>query len=241
MIHGHIRWLRDTINWWQSRNWVRIVRRSTHTPLALFLSPRAAEGRPELDSSLTETALPANRRTALATNAGRICALLVILYGAGLMSSPEVGAQDAGGNQAPAGATTTIGPRNPPLQAGAEAFMAGQDEAGVRLTLEGLSLAQGRREEEAALSNLCSGYLRLRQFDSALQYCNRLIELNDNAWRAYNSRAMVYLELKEYEKADQDLTRAEAINPGARTLKIARELYMDTVHPVAPAVEIDDR
>jgi len=119
--------------------------------------------------------------------------------------------------------------------------MAGDDARGVRLTLEGLQLAVGRREEDTALTNLCTGYLRLRQFDSALTYCNRLIESNENAWRAYNSRAMVYLELEEYEKADADLKRAEAIAPASRTVKIARQLYMDTVHPVATNVEIDDR
>ena len=52
---------------------------------------------------------------------------------------------------------------------------------------------------------------------------------------------MIYLELQQYEKADEDLKRAEAINPDAQTVKVAREMYMDAVHPVAPAVEIDDR
>jgi hypothetical protein len=37
------------------------------------------------------------------------------------------------------------------------------------------------------------------------------------------------------------LKRAEAINPDASTLKVARSLWMDAVHPVAPEVEIDDR
>ena len=104
-----------------------------------------------------------------------------------------------------------------------------------------MSLADGRREEEAALTNLCTGYLRLRQFDAALKYCNMLLQRNENAWRGYNSRAMIYLEQEAYEKADEDLKRAEAINPGAQTVKVARALYMDAVHPVAPAVEIDDR
>jgi tetratricopeptide (TPR) repeat protein len=138
-------------------------------------------------------------------------------------------------------ATTVVGPRNPPLQAGAEALQAGYTSEGVRLTLEGLKLAEGVREEETALANLCSGYLRLREFTSALEYCNRLIERNENAWRAYNTRALVYLELRQYENADADLTHAEALNPTARTIKLARAMYNDAVHPVVPQVEIDDR
>jgi tetratricopeptide (TPR) repeat protein len=168
-------------------------------------------------------------------------ALLVTVNVAMLMSL-AARAQDADPIQAGASAATTIvGPRNQPLYDGAQAIQAGSIETGVRLTLEGLSLAEGRREEEAALTNLCTGYLRLRQFDAALKYCNMLLQRNENAWRGYNSRAMIYLEQEAYEKADEDLKRAEAINPGAQTLKVARALYMDAVHPVAPAVEIDDR
>ncbi len=138
-------------------------------------------------------------------------------------------------------ATTLTGPRNPPLYNGAQALQAGYTAEGVRLTLEGLKLAEGPREIESALANLCSGYLRMREFNSALEYCNQLLARDENAWRAYNTRALVYLELEQYDKADADLKRAEAINPNAQTVKIARGMYNDVVHPVAPEVEIDDR
>ena len=49
------------------------------------------------------------------------------------------------------------------------------------------------------------------------KYCEELLERNESHWRGYNNRAVIYLELKEYEKADQDLKRAEEINPGAPT------------------------
>jgi tetratricopeptide (TPR) repeat protein len=150
-------------------------------------------------------------------------------------------AQNAERMKSPANAVTTIGQRNPPLYDGAQALLAGNNEDGVRLTLEGLRIAQGKREVESALSNLCAGYIRLRQLDTAMQYCETLLEKNDNHWRGYNNRAVIYLELKEYEKADQDLKRAEEINPGAPTVKVARSIYMDAIYPVAPAVEIDDR
>ena len=166
---------------------------------------------------------------------------LLVTVNVAILISPAARAQDADPNAPASAATTVVGPRNQPLYDGAQAIQAGDVETGVRLTLEGLSLAQDRREEEAALTNLCTGYLRLRQYDAALKYCNMLIQRNENAWRGYNSRAMIYLEQEAYEKADEDLKRAEAINPGAQTLKVARALYMDAVHPVAPAVEIDDR
>jgi tetratricopeptide (TPR) repeat protein len=137
--------------------------------------------------------------------------------------------------------TTIIGPRNLPLHVGAQELIAGNDAEGVRLTLEGLSIAQGNREHEAALSNLCAGYTKLRLYDKALTYCNMLLERNDRNWRGYNNRAVIYIMTKRWELADADLKRGEELRPGASTIKVARAMYMDAVHPVAPEVEIDDR
>ncbi len=137
--------------------------------------------------------------------------------------------------------TTVIGPRNLPLHDGAQALIAGRDEEGVKLTLEGLKVAYGRREEEAALSNLCAGYIKLGKYDEALKYCDILLLRNDKNWRGYNNRAVVYIMTKQWDKAHADLIRGEELNAGASTMKVARAMYMDAVHPVRPEIEIDDR
>ena len=137
--------------------------------------------------------------------------------------------------------TTIIGPRNLPLYDGAQELLAGNNAEGVRLTLQGLKLAHGRREEEAALSNLCAGYIKLELYDLALKYCELLLARNDRNWRGYNNRAVIFIMTKQWEKADQDLISGEALRPGANTMKVARAMYMDAVHPVAPEIEIDDR
>jgi tetratricopeptide (TPR) repeat protein len=139
------------------------------------------------------------------------------------------------------GPTTVIGPRNPDLQDGAKQLLAGRAKEGVELTLRGLRVAQGAREEEAALSNLCAGYIMLENYAEALKYCELLLERNDQSWRAYNNRAVIYINTAQYEKAHRDLVKGEELNPGARTLRIARAMYLDAVDPVAPEVEIDDR
>jgi len=139
------------------------------------------------------------------------------------------------------GAETIIGPRNVPLDNGAKALISGDDEEGVRLTLIGLEIAVGKREHEAALSNLCAGYVKLGKYSDALKYCNLLLARNDKHWRGYNNRAVVYIQTKQWEKAHLDLTKGEELNPGARTLKVARSMYMDAVYPVREEVEIDDR
>ena len=150
-------------------------------------------------------------------------------------------AQNASRIDRPQNPTTIIGPRNIPLHDGAQALMAGDNETGVALTLEGLELAHGRREEEAALSNLCAGYIKLGKYTDALRYCDILLARNDKNWRGYNNRAVVYIMTKQWDKAHEDLLKGEELNPGARTLKVARAMYMDAVHPVRPEIEIDDR
>lgn len=139
------------------------------------------------------------------------------------------------------GPVTVLGPRNPDLKEGADQLLAGHGERGVELTLRGLEKAQGAREEEAALSNLCAGYIMLKNYDSALKYCNLLLARNERNWRGYNNRAVVYINTGQYDKAHADLLKGEEINPGARTLRIARAMYLDAVEPVSPEVEIDDR
>lgn len=138
------------------------------------------------------------------------------------------------------GATTTLGTRNVPLRDGAQALLAGRHEDGVELTLLGLEIAEGKREEEAALSNLCAGYIKLEKYNDAMVYCNRLLQRNANSWRGYNNRAVIFIQTEQWEKADEDLTRGEEINPGSHTLKVARAMYMDAVYPVRPEIEIDD-
>jgi len=160
---------------------------------------------------------------------------LLLLSG---LAAAQSNTRDFGNETVP---KTVIGPSNPALYDGAQALMAGDAETGVRKTLQGLEVAVGEREHEAALSNLCAGYILLGQYQAALGYCDLLLARNDENWRAYNNRAVIYIKLGQYEKAENDLARGEALRPGAHTLKVARAMYMDAVHPVAPEVEVDDR
>lgn len=166
--------------------------------------------------------------------------ILVALITALLLPSLAT-AQSNRAFESEASSKTVIGPRNPDLHEGAQALLGGNAETGVRKTLEGLEVAVGEREHEAALSNLCAGYILLGQYQAALGYCDLLLARNNLNWRAYNNRAVIYIKIGQYEKAERDLARGEELRPGAHTLKVARAMYMDAVHPVAPEVEVDDR
>lgn len=134
-----------------------------------------------------------------------------------------------------------IGHTNPQLSEGARHLRAGRDEKGIELTLLGLRAANGRKEEEIGLSNLCAGYTNLGDYETALKYCDVLIARNDKSWRAYNSIALIYVDTKQYDKAESALLKGEAINPGAQSMKIARALFLDATQPVVPEIEVDDR
>ena len=158
-----------------------------------------------------------------------------------LLCPSIVAAQSSRAMQNDASNTVVIGQSNPQLADGAQALLRGDAEEGVRLTLRGLRVAQGDREHEAGLSNLCAGYILLAQYQSALLYCDMLLARNDKNWRAYNNRAVIYIKTNQYDMAERDLARGEALRPGAHTLKVARAMYLDAVSPVTPEVEVDDR
>ena len=137
--------------------------------------------------------------------------------------------------------TTVIGPSNPDLKYGADALLAGDADEGVRLTLIGLKFATGARERQTAKSNLCAGYLMLREYDTALAYCNEVLGENDRHWRAYSNRALIYVKLGRFDDAKQDLEKGEAISRSSRTLKAVRRMLLDATNPVSPTIVIDDR
>ena len=136
---------------------------------------------------------------------------------------------------------TVLGPVNQPLYDGAAALLAGDAEEGVRLTLKGLERTTRDKDRIAAWSNLCAGYAMLERYEDALAYCNRVLEFDDDSWRAYNNRAVVYIGTGDYGKAKADIGRAESIAPRARKVRQTKLLLQNALEPVAPTVIIDDR
>ncbi|MDH3337723.1 MAG: tetratricopeptide repeat protein [Gammaproteobacteria bacterium] len=136
---------------------------------------------------------------------------------------------------------TVIGPSNPDLYHGANALLAGDAEEGVRLTLRGLQYESSQKDRITAMSNLCAGYIMLKELDTALSYCDQVIEQNDRHWRAYSNRALAYIGLQRYEEADKDLQKAEALAANSRKVKTVRAMLLDATDPVEPEIVIDER
>ena len=137
--------------------------------------------------------------------------------------------------------STILGPSNPQLAEGSRALMQGDPERGVRLTHLGLSTATNNRDRLAGLGNLCGGYAMLGEWEKGLPFCDQAIELNDRYWRAYNNRALIFINLGRYEEAEADLRKGEELAPNSRTLKKVRAMLLEKTDPVSPNVIIDDR
>lgn len=138
-------------------------------------------------------------------------------------------------------AKTVLGPSNMPLYDGANALLAGDGERGVELTLRGLRTAANLREEKIAHSNLCAGFLLVKQYESALEHCDWVLERYPSNWRTYNNRAIVYLRLGRYEESEADIQKGQLLNPRSEKLKEVKGMYLDEVEPVKEQIKIDDR
>jgi regulator of sirC expression with transglutaminase-like and TPR domain len=160
---------------------------------------------------------------------------------AGLLLAAENAAAQRTSSDALDSHKQVIGPRNPYLADGADALVRGDIERGVELTEKGLEIAQGSYELKAALSNLCAGYLLVKQPQKALQACNRVLEEDPTFWRAYNNRALVYLELGEFELSEVDIERGQELRPKSKNLELTKAKLLDATDPVVPTVEIDER
>ena len=166
-------------------------------------------------------------------NSQYTCRGCVLAIFALLLSGSQLAAQET--------SKTVIGPRNVYLADGADALIAGDGERGVRLTLQALDFAHGARETKYAHANLCAGYAMLDKPLTALEHCNWVLERDPNYWRAYNNRAIVYLQLGRYEDSEADVARGQALQPKSNNLKIVKGMLLDETHPVTESIEIDER
>ncbi len=128
-----------------------------------------------------------------------------------------LGLLTAASEAAVAGDTTLLGP-NPDLVAGAEALQRGRFAEGIARTRAGLDAFVSADERASGLSNLCAGYIALRQYDVAIVHCSEALALNRGSWQAYNNRALAYLGKGMVRLARRDVRRGLALNPQAQRL-----------------------
>ena len=126
----------------------------------------------------------------------------------------------------PSTSTTVIG-GNEMLQAGADALRNGDFQRGIELTVDGLRRPNAQRDVAAALSNLCAGFVGLRQYDTALEKCNEALKIDETNWRTWNNRAAAYLGKGMYDAALRDVESGLKQAPQSATLKKTRQIVLE--------------
>jgi len=123
------------------------------------------------------------------------------------------------------GSKTVLGV-NALLADGSMALLNRQWEKGISLTEMGLKEVVSNADRAAGYANLCGAYIALKQFERALENCDRSIAIVTTNWRAWQNRAAANLSLGRVDESLRDIERGLAINPKApelqQTLAIAR-------------------
>src|SRR5262245_4283170 len=115
--------------------------------------------------------------------------------------------------------STVFGTTNEQLVAGSVALRNRQFKAGVELTLAGLKQVNLPRDLAAALSNLCAGYVGLKEYELALRSCDESLELDRRNWRTWNNRAAAHLGRGQHQAAFEDVQEGLQIAPHSATLR----------------------
>ena len=105
------------------------------------------------------------------------------------------------------------------LAEGSIALQAGRISEGIRLTQEGLKDETDPREAASGHSNLCAGYVLLREWAQALEHCNMAVELDRRNWQSFNNRAAVHAGLGEYDLALADVHSGLELEPQSSILQ----------------------
>jgi tetratricopeptide (TPR) repeat protein len=131
------------------------------------------------------------------------------------------------GEPPPANSSTTVIGGNELLQAGADEMRSGNYQRGVELTQEGLKRPNAQYDVAAALSNLCAGFVGLRQYDVAIKHCDESLAINDGNWRTWNNRAAAHMGKGMYDAALKDVEAGLERAPESNTLKKTRTIVME--------------
>jgi Flp pilus assembly protein TadD len=81
--------------------------------------------------------------------------------------------------------------------------------------LAGGATAEGIKEtDQITLINQGVAFIKEGQYDRAIAYFNKAIDINARDAVAYNNRGIAYTEKGQYDKAISDCSKAIEINPG---------------------------
>ena len=109
---------------------------------------------------------------------------------------------------------------------GTRAIEAGRLDKGIRI-LEANYGTTPYLLKGAVLTNLCLAYTLKRDFETAMDYCNRAVARGNNDREAHNNRGVLQALLGNYSAAAADFEEAGCLGECPNTLAVAGNQRMD--------------
>lgn len=73
-----------------------------------------------------------------------------------------------------------------------------------------------QKRHKTVIIKLADSYLKIKDYQKAIYYCDMLIELDENFFKSYKIKSIAHFELKEYEKALQNIDKVIELRPDNR-------------------------
>ena len=94
------------------------------------------------------------------------------------------------------------------IRSGATAFEKGQFAKSASFSNYALKQGLKKSRKTAAFSNLCAALGAQAEYETAMDACNKAIDLAPQNWRALSNRAVIYSLTGNEEKAREDMQAA---------------------------------
>ena len=112
----------------------------------------------------------------------------------------------------------------------------GDVQQGISVTMEALEEKLTFRDRAAAMNNLCSAKLALRQLRDAIEHCTQAVKIGNRFWQGYNNRGNAYYLMGDYEAAIRDYEQGLTIRPESGILKFNLRMAIDSQKRDAPPI-----
>ena len=107
---------------------------------------------------------------------------------------------------------------------GARLIDSGETQKGMAMTRNALELNLDLYAVAVVHTNLCAGYLQLKQYRQAIAHCDKALAIRPGQWQALNNRGGAYYGLAEYDQAAGDYTQALTYRPDNADLETNLEM-----------------
>lgn len=107
----------------------------------------------------------------------------------------------------------------PEITQGGKLISEGKIEEGMALIRKVMHVGLPMKFQARGYTNLCGGYLKMKEYSKAIRQCRRAIKMDSSIWQALSNRGAARFALGRYSDASEDFRRAIELDPENAALK----------------------